>query len=281
MSENQKDLLPFSGVWRDPHGKTRTHHAVMRDMAQKQVVLLGERHDRYEIHRWQLHVCASLLGLRDNLAVGFEMFPRRLQPVLDEWIEGKLDKETFLQNAEWGTVWGFASDLYMPIFDFCRAFKVKMLALNCRRDLVTRVGKEGWDAIAEEDRDGLTPARPASIEHRKHLLRITNGGPPFMQGKSADSPEFDRFVRAQQTWDRAFACNIANYCNDNPQALVIGIIGRGHMEYGHGTPDQLDDLGITNTAVLLTQDMSDESPSPLMIDNKSIADAVFGLMNMD
>lgn len=63
-----------------------------------------------------------------------------------------------------------------------------------------------------------------------------------MQGKSADAPEFDRFVRAQQTWDRAFACSIAAYLNEQPEALVAGIIGRGHMEYGFGTPDQLDDL---------------------------------------
>src|SRR5690606_32630552 len=146
-----------------------------------------------------------------------------------------------------------------------------------RRDLVTRVGKEGWQAIAEEDRDGLTPARPANLAHREHLLRLTNGGPPFMQGKSADSPAFDRFVRAQQTWDRAFACNIAYYCTENPQALVIGIIGRGHMEYGHGTPDQLDDLGITSCAILLTEDVGDEHACPLTVEGKAVADAVFGL----
>lgn len=50
-----------------------------------------------------------------------------------------------------------------------------------------------------------------------------------MQGKPADAPEFDRFVRAQQTWDRAFACNIAAYLNEQPEALVVGIIGSGHM----------------------------------------------------
>jgi uncharacterized iron-regulated protein len=277
MSDHTNLADRNAGAWCDQKGHLLTHRQVMHDMAKKQVVLLGERHDRYDIHRWQLHICASLFALREDLAVGFEMFPRRIQPVLDEWVAGKLDQEAFLQRAEWGTVWGFASDLYMPIFDFCREFKIKMLALNCRRDLVTRVGKEGWEAIALEDRDGLTPARPASLSHREHLLRLTNGGPPFMQGKSADSPEFDRFVRAQQTWDRAFACNIADYCKEYPSALVIGIIGRGHMEYGHGTPDQLDDLGISNYAVLVTEDINDERACPLMLNGTAIADAVFTL----
>ncbi|MFD2651087.1 ChaN family lipoprotein [Brucella rhizosphaerae] len=266
------------GQWIDPQsGAHRTHQSVMQDMAQKRVVLLGETHDRYDIHRWQMHICASLLALRDDLAVGFEMFPRRLQPVLDEWVEGKLDAETFLERVDWGKVWGFAADLYWPLFHFCREFRVKMLALNCRRDLVTRVGKEGWDAILEEERDGLTPARPASLAHREHLLRLTNGGPPAMQGKSADAPEFDRFVRAQQTWDRAFACNIATYLNEKPDALVLGIIGRGHMEYGFGTPDQLDDLGIDQVGVLLTEDISEAPSAPKIADMPAIADAVFGL----
>ncbi|MGU3401505.1 ChaN family lipoprotein [Brucellaceae bacterium D45D] len=264
--------------WIDPQsGKARTHRSVMNDMAEKRVVLLGEQHDRYDIHRWQMTVSASLLALRDDLAVGFEMFPRRLQPVLDEWVDGKLDADSFLERVEWGKVWGFSADLYWPLFHFCRDFRVKMLALNCRRDLVSRVGKEGWEAIAQEDRDDLTPPRPASLAHREHLLRLTNGGPAYMQGKSADAPEFDRFVRAQQTWDRAFACNIAAYLAQNPEALVIGIIGRGHMEYGFGTPDQLDDLGIDKVGVLLTQDGDNALTEAQTGQTPAIANAIFRL----
>jgi len=267
-----------AGHWVDAlSGEERTHRLVMQDMAQKQVVLLGETHDRYDIHRWQGHTCASLLALRDDLAVGFEMFTRRLQPVLDEWVDGKLDADAFLERVEWGQVWGFPADLYWPIFHFCREFRVKMLALNCRRDLVTRVGKESWDAIPEAERDGLTPARPASLAHREHLLRLTNGGPPFMHGKTADAPEFDRFVRAQQTWDRAFACNIASYLAEKPDALVVGIIGRGHMEYGFGTPDQLDDLGVKQVGILLTEDMGDAKAASTLEKTSPIADAVFHL----
>ncbi len=33
--------------------------------------------------------------------------------------------------------------------------------------------------------------------------------------------------------------------------LVIGIIGRGHLEYGHGTPYQLRDLNVDAIKVLL------------------------------
>lgn len=224
-------LEPLSvqaGQWIDSKSpEVRTHQSVMHEMAKKRVVLLGEQHDRHDIHRWQVNVSASLLALRDELAVGFEMFPRRIQPVLDEWVAGELEAEQFLEKAEWSKVWGFDADLYWPLFHFCREFNVKMLALNCRRDLVTRVGKEGWEAIAEEDRDGLTPARPASLAHREHLLRLTNGGPPIMQGKSAGAPEFDRFVRAQQTWDRALPAISRHISKKSPKRLSSASLGVG------------------------------------------------------
>ena len=37
----------------------------------------------------------------------------------------------------------------------------------------------------------------------------------------------------------------------NPSALVVGIIGRGHLEYGYGIPHQLADLGIDGVEVLI------------------------------
>lgn len=251
-------------------GTTLDHAALMRGLARRQVVLLGETHDIAEVHRWQLHIVAALHGVRTDLAVGFEMFPRRLQPVLDRWVAGDFSTEEFLAEAEWSTVWGFPPELYLPLFHFCRQHRVKMLALNCRRALVTEVGKDGWGAIAEADRDGLTPARPASEAHRRHLFALVGGA----RSGAADAmdPRFDRFVRAQQTWDRAFACNIARAIGEDGRSpLVVGILGRGHAEFGFGTPEQLDDLGITDTAILLTTTEPAFLPSP----ERPIAEAVF------
>lgn len=243
------------GTWADPaSGEQIPHGDLLGRMARQRVVLLGETHDRFDIHRWQLHVVSGLYALHQNIALGFEMFPRRVQPVLDEWVAGELETDAFLEKVEWKTVWGFAPELYLPLFQFCRQFQVPMKALNCRRALVTEVGKLGWDAIAEEDRDGVTPSKPAPPEHRQYLFDLTGGGRADRKATSAADPEFDRFVRAQQTWDRAFACNTAAALEVDDPPLMIGIIGRGHMEYGHGTPYQLADLGITDVAVLLPSD---------------------------
>jgi uncharacterized iron-regulated protein len=265
-----------AGTWLAPAtGTTVSHAELMARMARQQVVLLGETHDRFDIHRWQLHVAAGLLASGRPLMLGFEMFPRRVQPALDAYVAGALDTENFLVQSEWQQVWGFDPALYLPLFQFCRQFKIPMLALNCYRALVSRIGKEGWDAIPEAERDGLTPAKPASAAHRQHLFEITGGVREGREAQSAADPAFDRFVRAQQTWDRAFACNIAKALAASPDALVIGIIGRGHMDYGHGTPFQLADLGISSVGLLVPTD-TDFTPS-----ETPIADSVFRLDTVD
>ncbi len=65
-------------------------------MAGRAVVLLGEQHDDMDHHRWQLQTLATLHTLRPRMVIGFEMFPRRVQPVLDRWVAGELTEAEFL-----------------------------------------------------------------------------------------------------------------------------------------------------------------------------------------
>ncbi len=240
------------GCWLQPDtGLILKQVPFLQEMASKQVVLLGERHDIAEIHRWQLHVANYLHAYQPNMVMGFEMFPASLQPVLDEWVSGLLSTEAFLKQTDWAKIWGFPPEIYLPLFHFCRQQGIRMLGLNCNRALVTRVGKEGWESIPEEERDGLTPSAPPVAGHKEYLNKLTGGR--FTDEETLEMTE--RFIRAQQTWDRAFACNITKVFTEtslhDSSPLVIGIMGKGHVEYGYGTPHQLKDLGIQDIAVLL------------------------------
>jgi uncharacterized iron-regulated protein len=266
------------GAWIDPiSGREIATDALYQDIANRQGVLFGKKHTTYEIHRWQLQVTTVLHYLQPNLAVGFEMFPRRVQPVLDQWVAGELSTQAFLDAVDWPAVWGYDANLYLPLFHFCRQQQVRMLALNCHRPLVTRVGKEGWAAIPEDERDGLTPSAEATPAYRRFLFEITGGAGAPRGGTSPEDPALDRFVRAQQTWDRAFACNIVRALERPDPPLVIGIIGQGHLQYGHGTPYQLRDLGVTDVSVLLPTFEAAHDAHKL----KGIADAIFRLDDVE
>ncbi len=259
--------------WTNPEtGVAIPHAQLMADLSRRSAVLLGESHDVAAIHRWQLHVAAGLAAYRP-IAMGFEMFPARLDPVLAEWVAGDLNEADFLERVEWAKVWGFPPEIYLPLFRFCREFGFPMYGLNCRRGLVSEVGKLGWEGAPEADREGLTPARPASPEYRRYLFDVTGGVRPNRESQSPEAPSFDRFVRAQQTWDRAFACNIARILQTENPPLVVGIIGRGHLEWGGGTPWQLEDLGIADSAVLLPGPSGLSGP----YGERPLAEAVFAL----
>ena len=78
-------------------GRSIDRGELFRDlMAKGAVVLLGESHIDMNHHRWQLQTLAALHGRGGNVVIGFEAFPRRLQSVLNDWVDGKLSVDAFL-----------------------------------------------------------------------------------------------------------------------------------------------------------------------------------------
>ena len=106
---NAETACATPGGWLDvKSGRSIDRGELFRDLAAKTtVVLLGESHTDVDDHRWQLQTLAALHGRGGNIVVGFEAFPRRLQSVLGDWVEGKLSDEAFLKASEWRQVWGY------------------------------------------------------------------------------------------------------------------------------------------------------------------------------
>ena len=252
-------------------------------LAREQVVLLGETHDDPEHHRWELHTIAGLHTLRPDMVLGFEMFPRRVQPVLDEWVAGRLGDAEFLTRAEWRQFWGYDAALYLPIFQFARMYRVPMLALNVERGLVSRVGDKGWGAIPAAEREGVTDPAAAKPEYAMRLYRSYldhkvsegTGSSQPKEPSEADlaDPAFRRFVEAMQVWDRAMAQAIAERLRGSNPPLVVAIMGSGHLRDGFGVPQQLRDLGVTRLAVALPWASSDGCAEL----RPGVADVMFGI----
>ena len=287
-----------SGAWVDGRTGERLSRAkLIAGLVKRSVVLLGETHDNAEHHRWQLHTLAALHGRARQLVIGFEMFPRRAQPVLDRWVKGDLTEKAFLKAVNWRRVWGFDPGLYMPLFNFARMHRIPMVALNVDRTLVSRVGAEGWDAVPKDEREGLSDPAPASAAYQRVLAKVflrkralgvarAQPGKPATQkpetSQNDDSmdavlkdPGFKRFVAAQLTWDRAMAEGLATAKRAHSEAVIVGVMGSGHLSYFHGVPHQLDDLGITGSAVLIPEEAG---PACKKLAAK-YADALFTVMS--
>jgi len=279
-----------AGQWRSPATNIPIAHGALIDaMAKRPIVLLGETHTNTEHHRWQLHTVAALYGRNPNMVLGFEAFPRSVQPVLDRWVRGELSDIEFLKQTEWFKVWRFDPGLYLPLFHFARQNRIPMVALNVGRELIELVRKDGWKAVPIDSREGVgdpAPPTPTFLHYHAnvyadHEKRKGNHGgtekPKEPVLPELDDPDFVRFVAAMQTWDRAMAEGLATASRREGDPLVVGIIGRGHLHYGFGITYQLNDLGITGAATLLPWDPDDGCDEFTLEGGPVVADAVFGV----
>ncbi len=262
-------------AWVAPGGAKLDAGRVIAEAAQRSVVLLGESHNSYEHHRWQLQMLAALQAQRPNMVIGFEMFPRRVQKALDRWVAGELSVPEFLKAADWDNVWSMDAALYLPLFHFARMNRIPMVALNIEPGLRSAVGKAGFDGVPESQREGVTrPAAPTEA-YIDSLLPVYREHEHQGNKKDAsrDDADFRRFVETQTLWDRAMAQLLAAAAKRPGRPLAVGIMGSGHIVNGHGVPHQLKDLGVTDIASLLPWDRGRACKELVA----GIADAVFGV----
>ena len=281
-------VMPGQWIWlAGAAPQSKRADSAMIELARQRVVLLGESHDSAEHHRWQLHTIAALYALHPDLVLGFEMFPRRVQPILDDWSAGKLTQDQLLTRTAWTKIWGHDAQLYLPIFHFARMHRIPMLALNVDRSMVGRVSREGWAALPPAEREGLTdPAPPdpayltflydSYLQHRPASAREAGNEeakPTAPTEADLHDPEFVHFVESMQVWDRAMAQGIAERARATPATLVVAIMGSGHLRDGYGVAHQLRSLGVTDIAAVLPWEVADDC-SDL---TPGLADAVFGV----
>jgi uncharacterized iron-regulated protein len=259
----------------DGTGASVPANDVLARAAAADVVLLGEQHDEADHHRWQAQVLAGLHALRPQMVVGFEMFPRRVQPVLDRWVAGELSAPALLAQTDWEEVWNFPAALYLPLFEFVRINRLPMLALNVDARLTRAIGDKGWDAVPENEREGVGRAAPASAPYRDFLFSVYREHAHGEGGR--DGRGFRHFVEAQLNWDRAMAealaARLASGQGDGRPPLVVGVIGSGHLRHGHGVPHQLRALGVGRVVTLLPLSFADACREM----QPGLADALFVL----
>jgi uncharacterized iron-regulated protein len=76
-------------------------------LAGVRLVLVGESHTDMEYHRSELRIVQELTRSGRPVVLGLEMYPYTAQRFLDDWVDGKLTEEAFLQASRWYENWGY------------------------------------------------------------------------------------------------------------------------------------------------------------------------------
>ena len=217
----------------------RDLHSIMAELAATRVIHVGEVHSRYEDHLLQLRVLRAMHRQNPKLAIGMEMFPRSVQPVLDAYLAGELDEPAFLKESNWFDNWSFDYRLYREIIDFARHHRLPIVALNLEKGISGQVFREGVSGLTPEQQATLPPERDLGLPGYRERI-----GAAFRMHDKHDDPEeqrhrFGGFLQAQSLWDEQMAATMAHFLTENPDYRMLTVVGQGHTDKLNAIPPRL------------------------------------------
>ncbi len=211
---------------------------IVKEIEDKKVIFIGESHTNFAHHINQLNIIKALFEKGKKVAIGLEMFQRRFQPVLDDYISGKIDEKTFLKDSQYFTRWKYNYNLYRPIIEYAKRNKIPIIALNLEKEIIKKVTKKGFYALSEKEKNSL----PKSLDftnqtYKENLLKIFNSTAHMnalaKNGKHEVNPEF--IYQSQIIWDETMAESISKYLNKHSDIdSFVVLAGVGHIESFHG-----------------------------------------------
>jgi len=257
-------------------GKPIAFPKMVQGMAKARFVYVGESHDSLPMHDIQLRLIQALHAQSPGIAVGLEMLPVETQPALDHWSQGLLGRDEFLRESRWYIHWSMNFGFYEKIFEFAKANRVPLYALNAPREVITKVRMGGRDVLTEADQ-ALVPPLDLGLEDHRALMRAIFGEsqiPHEMKGGEAFDKMFEGLYRAQVAWDEVMAANAVRGAEASRARLVV-LAGSGHMIYGLGINRRVYDRNHLPFATVVAVTVGPAEKEALVA--RSLADYVFGI----
>ncbi len=227
-------------------------------LAGAQVVFVGEQHDDSLTHQLEKLLLMKVHQRQPKLALALEMFERDVQNLVDDYLAGKIDEETFLKGSR---PWGNYQKAYRPLVEYARREGMPVLAMNVPRRYAAQVAMRGEAALAAlPDSERVWVARGLRVlddEYKKLFLKVmaetTHGNP---MGRI--DPE--NLYKAQCLKDDTMAESIADFLAAHPDMAIFSCEGDFHSAFGWGIVKKLqlmrDDLKIRVVSVVPYEDFN-------------------------
>jgi uncharacterized iron-regulated protein len=250
-----------------------TLDAMMDQLAQADVVFLGETHDDETTHRLELTVYEELQKRKPGRVVlAMEMFERDVQPVLDDYLAGRIDEATFLAKSR---PWGNYHTAYRPLIERAKQTQGPVIASNFPRPLRSQVARQGAAAILalKPEQANQVPRQflPNSDAYWRRVDNTTRGHVGMMGGGGTDADA--RLYSAQSLWDNAMGEACADALDRFPGYVVLHVNGGFHSAFWDGTVHQLK-LRKPDAKILTVDMVPSSNPGVEVADGAPEADFV-------
>jgi uncharacterized iron-regulated protein len=217
-----------------PHGLT-TVDRMIPYLTASRIIYIGERHNRFAHHINQLQLIKKMHNAGYNLAVGMEMFQTPFQPVINDYLAGRIDERTFLEKTEYFSTWGYDYNFYKPIIDYLKQQNLPLVALNIYGEISRKVARDGIYSLSANEKKQLPDSMDFSNErYRKDLKEVF-----LLHKEQGGVRDFSCFLQAQILWDEVMAESARKFLTDHPEHKLVILAGNGHLRHNYGIPDRL------------------------------------------
>jgi uncharacterized iron-regulated protein len=202
------------------------------------ILFVGEEHTNQDFHDVQLQVIRLLHESGRPVLIALEMFPYTEQATLDRWIGGAYTEAGFLTLGRWYENWGYHWNFYRDIFLYAREHGLRMVAVNSPRDVVRRIRAGGFGELKPEEAAYFPPRlAPESDEHQRMYRAFFASDDALHMNAQA----LEGLYRAQVAWDATMGWNALKALEQDGRkdAIVVVLIGAGHVTYGLGSERQI------------------------------------------
>jgi uncharacterized iron-regulated protein len=218
---------PDSVVYDATTGRPVDLAAAVASWSGADVVAFGELHGNRVGAAAELTILRTLAAQSRPVALAMEFFERDTQEVLDRYLVGEVDEETFLETSKRNRAYAAT---HRPLIELCKARGIPVIAANAPRRLVTAFRKSGedyeaWRASLPEADQALLPEETTELEdtYRERFMALM--GPE----------RGPRFFRAQSLWDDAMAEAMVDFREEHPTHRIFLVVGVFHIRDGLGT----------------------------------------------
>ena len=252
-ADNRALTLPIGDEQRSRHNVAVTLDAIVdaqtgdvlnpsqlaQRIAAARVLFIGEDHTSADFHAAQLRVIEALHLAGREVLIGLEMYPYTQQALLDGWIAGWYTEPGFVEQSAWYSHWGYHWGYYRDIFNYAREHGLGMYAVNAPREVVSKVRKEGFDALDEAEAVHIPRTVNTESDDHRTLFRAYFESDDEIHAALTDA-QWDGMFRAQCTWDATMAHNSIRALEEHggPDSIMVVLIGAGHVAYGLGIQRQ-------------------------------------------
>lgn len=224
-------------LWIDLYrGEPISFEDMTEDLAEVDIVFLGEAHRVQRHHDFQAQIVEDLSSRGNKVLLGIEQMEEHFQPQLEQYNNGKLTFDQLAEETNWSERWSNYKD-YQAILETAIAGGGKVVALNAKAETIRAVGRQGLDGLEEDVRSEL----PKEI-HLEEPLYEKLMNKLLMVHAAFSEDMFKKIYHAQAARDEMMAFQMANAMNqlESPNEWTgVVLCGSGHCSYGLGTVSRL------------------------------------------